>query len=87
MYRQYSVGPYILDFYCPNLRLNIEIDGRQHGEEGPAMHDRRRDTFLTSCNIIVVRYSSAVVLFSLGGVLADLSRVVDGILRARMPKE
>ena len=29
-FRQYSVGPYILDFYCPTLRLDIEADGGQH---------------------------------------------------------
>ena len=31
-FRQYSVGPYILDFYCPEQRLAIEIDGGQHAD-------------------------------------------------------
>jgi very-short-patch-repair endonuclease len=30
--RQYSVGFYILDFYCPKIRLAIEIDGGQHND-------------------------------------------------------
>jgi len=32
-FRQYSVGPYILDFYCPERRLAIEVDGGQHAQE------------------------------------------------------
>jgi len=26
-FRQYSIGPYILDFYCPNMKLAVELDG------------------------------------------------------------
>ncbi len=29
-FRQYSIGPYILDFYCPALKLAVELDGGQH---------------------------------------------------------
>jgi very-short-patch-repair endonuclease len=37
-FRQYSVGNFVLDFYCPKIRLGIEIDGGQHAEE-----TKRRD--------------------------------------------
>ena len=29
-FRQYSIGPYILDFYCPTMKLAAELDGGQH---------------------------------------------------------
>ena len=32
LFRQYGVGPYILDFCCPERRLAIEVDGGQHGD-------------------------------------------------------
>lgn len=33
-FRQYSIGPYILDFYCPMEKLAIELDGGQHNQCG-----------------------------------------------------
>ena len=38
--RQYSVGPFILDFYCPTLRLAIELDGSQHLEPENVEYDK-----------------------------------------------
>jgi very-short-patch-repair endonuclease len=32
--RQHPAGPYVLDFYCPALRLAVEIDGDTHGDPG-----------------------------------------------------
>ena len=45
-YRQYSIGQYILDFYCSKLRLAIELDGGQHGEEDNKEHDNIRAEYL-----------------------------------------
>ena len=41
--RQYAIGPYVADFYCPAVKLVIEIDGQVHGVERQAQHDARRD--------------------------------------------
>ena len=43
--RQHPVGPYILDFYCAELRLAVEIDGEVHGHPDQVAHDQRRDAF------------------------------------------
>ena len=40
--RQYGVGPYVLDFYCPKLKLAIEVDGDNHFEAGAGEYDRVR---------------------------------------------
>lgn len=37
--RQYGVGVYVLDFYCPELRLAIELDGDSHYSELGVQHD------------------------------------------------
>jgi very-short-patch-repair endonuclease len=42
--RQYSVGVYILDFYAPEIRLGIEIDGDSHAEQ--VVYDRERTKYL-----------------------------------------
>ena len=53
--RQYPEGPYILDFYCPELHYAIELDGREHGEEVTHTHDRRKDIYLAQRRIFVKR--------------------------------
>lgn len=54
--RQYSIGPYILDFYCPKTRLAIEIDGSQHGLDAHRAYDQERSDFLSSFNVTVIRF-------------------------------
>lgn len=56
--RQYSMGPYIMDFYCPELRLCIELDGEVHFHPGAGQHDLQRTRYLESMGIYVVRYEN-----------------------------
>jgi very-short-patch-repair endonuclease len=61
--RQYPCGPYILDFFCPEARLAVEVDGAQHAEPTAEAYDARRDTWLwDQRKIRVLRFSSAEVL-------------------------
>lgn len=58
--RQHSVGPYILDFYCPALKLAIELDGESHVVRGG--YDERRTEFLKQmAGIEVLRFENRVV--------------------------
>jgi len=52
--RQYSVGPYVLDFYCPLKKLAIELDGSQHIEEKE--YDILRSEYLAVFGIKVIRF-------------------------------
>jgi very-short-patch-repair endonuclease len=54
--RQYPVGKYTLDFYCPQHKLCIEVDGEQHFETLET--DKARDAELTSLGIRVIRVPS-----------------------------
>jgi very-short-patch-repair endonuclease len=56
--RQHPVGPFILDFYCPEARLAVEIDGDSHGLEGREAHDARRDAWLLSQGVQTFRISA-----------------------------
>src|SRR6516164_5492560 len=66
--RQYSVQEFILDFYCPALRLAIEVDGAGHQGEA-ATYDRERDAILTAHNIQIVRFWNEQVLGDIDSVL------------------
>ena len=56
--RQYSVGSYILDFYCHSEKLAIELDGQGHFETTQAEYDRERDLFLEYYGIRVLRFEN-----------------------------
>jgi len=55
-WRQYSVGGYILDFYCPQYRLAIELDGVQHAKPEHRSYDEERTRYLESHNVRVLRF-------------------------------
>ena len=67
-FRQYSVGPYILDFYCPERRLAIEVDGGQHADVYGQHHDAHRDSYLRELSIRVIRFWNNDVLQNIEGV-------------------
>lgn len=56
--RQYSAGNYILDFYCPEYRLAIELDGEVHFDEHYIQKDKIRTQFLNNKDIRVLRFEN-----------------------------
>ena len=46
-FRQYSIGPYILDFYCPTVKLAVELNGGQHKQSDNREHDAAPSDYLT----------------------------------------
>ena len=56
--RQKVLGKYIVDFYIASAKLVIELDGSQHYEDKGVESDKRRDEFLSSLGIKVLRYSN-----------------------------
>ena len=67
--RQHPIGPYIVDFFCPALRLAIEVDGQAHEHPDSLRHDRRRTEWLNREGVEVFRISARAVLENLDGVL------------------
>jgi very-short-patch-repair endonuclease len=72
-YRQYSVGGYILDFYCPKLRLGIELDGNQHKERETILYDKDREKYLGALSIRVIRFWN-------NEVINDIEKVLEKII-------
>ena len=68
-YRQKNIGNYIVDLYCPKGNLVIEIDGSQHYEKEGMKKDRKRDNYLQSLDLTVLRFSDIDVLRNINGVL------------------
>jgi very-short-patch-repair endonuclease len=67
--RQHPIDRYVLDFYCPALKLAIELDGSGHGYRLREGCDRARDEFLSRKGILVVRFWNHQVREELDSVL------------------
>ena len=70
--RQYVIEPYIVDFYCHEIGLVIELDGSQHGTDDVIEYDIERTKFLEALDLKVVRYWNHDVLGNTEAVLRDL---------------
>ena len=57
--RQHPLGAHILDFYCGEAKLNIELDGSQHGHPEHLQADAERDAWLAEHGIKVLRFWNA----------------------------
>ena len=68
-FRQYGVGPYVLDFYCPERRLAVEVDGGQHADSHSEQHDADRERYLNQLGIRVIRFWNNDVLQNTEGVV------------------
>lgn len=75
-FRQYSLGPYILDFYCPALKLAVELDGGQHLDPENREYDAGRSEYLKAHGIEVVRFWNHEVLKDINSVLIKLEEKV-----------
>jgi very-short-patch-repair endonuclease len=67
--RQYSVGRYVVDFYCAELKLAIEIDGDSHYTNDAQQYDAIRTKYLHECDVEVLRFTNTDVMKSIDGVL------------------
>ncbi|RTL54322.1 MAG: endonuclease domain-containing protein [Rhodocyclaceae bacterium] len=69
-HRQKPIGRYIVDFYCAELALVIEVDGDSHAAQ--VDYDEQRSRFLEGLGLTVLRYANRDVLGNLEGVCEDL---------------
>ena len=72
--RQYVQYGYILDFYCPTLRLAIEVDGGIHNDQKD--YDRTRDSHLSRHGITVNRFQNAMVFNQSEFVASELCQII-----------
>lgn len=72
-FRQYSIGPYILDFYCPAVKIAVELDGGQHNSFENKEYDLARSEYLKTQAIDVIRFWNNEVLLDIQSVLAELA--------------
>ena len=70
--RQHVIGKFIVDFYCPEAKTVIELDGSQHFEKEGLTSDMIRDEYLKTLGIKVLRYSNTDVNCRFPAVCEDI---------------
>ena len=85
--RQKVIGKYIVDFYCPEKKTVIEIDGEQHYTEQGRKDDAERTEYLQSRRLTVLRYSNHEVKTNLSGVFNDIYCRLTGKITAPQSAE
>lgn len=70
--RQQGIGKYIVDFYCPELKLVIEVDGATHCTDEELEYDKERENFLKSLGLKIKRYYNTAIKEDLGCVIEGL---------------
>ena len=74
------IGEYIVDFYCVQLKLAIELDGSQHYEDAARVYDQKRTEFLAKMGIQVLRYTNLEVNQQFDVVCTDIDNKVKAMV-------
>jgi very-short-patch-repair endonuclease len=70
--RQTPIGPYVVDFFCPEKKLIVEVDGGQHSSPARTRHDSARDAWLATQGYKVIRFWNEEVIKSLDAVCSAI---------------
>lgn len=70
--RQHSIGNYIVDFYCPEEKLVVELDGEGHFHQSGFEYDQERTSYLQSLNLRVLRFENEEVFKATESVLSKI---------------
>ncbi len=75
--KQHAVGPYIVDFFCAQAKLVVEVDGDNHGDSRQAEYDAVRTQWLNEQkHYRVLRFWNSEVLSNIDGVLQSIAQIL-----------
>ena len=74
--RQRPIGHYIVDFYAPEAKLVIELDGGQHFSEEQIVYDKTRTVYLQNEGLKVIRFTNTEVFDHIKDVVVRIGREV-----------
>jgi very-short-patch-repair endonuclease len=77
--RQHALGYFIADFYCHELPLVIELDGRHHNEKYQKQYDENRDFSMELSGVKVLRFSNDEILKNISAVLEKIREGIKAI--------
>ena len=85
--RQIPIDQFIVDFYCKDLQLAIEVDGSIHFKEGQAEKDSKRQKRLESLGVTVIRFNDSDVKNNLDWVLSEIRKTIEQLKPTPCPSQ
>jgi very-short-patch-repair endonuclease len=79
--RQHPIGHFILDFYCHELRLGIELDGDIHEIDFVKKHDNKRQAILRKLGITIIRFDNEIILSNPDSTLKEIQKLVEILVK------
>ena len=76
--RQHPIGQFVLDFFCREKAVAIEVDGEVHTQMEVADHDMERDKFLRLQGVRIIRFTNNQVVDDLPQALEEIKKVLEG---------
>ena len=76
-HRQVIIRSFIVDFYCPQVKLVIEVDGIQHFEEAAQAYDNERTAVLQALGCHVLRFTNREIDHQFHGVCSEIEKTVE----------
>ena len=84
--RQYSIDHFVIDFYCSELKLAIELDGKIHLKKEIKNHDENRDGYLNEFGIRILRIKNEMILNDIDTALRIISGKIEEIKKDLTPR-
>jgi len=78
-FRQYGIGNYIADFYCPEFKIVVELDGGQHFEGERIEYDKKREEYMLLKGVKTLRFTNFDILHNLDGIIEHLKNIIEEI--------
>ena len=81
--REHQIDCWIVDFYCPELRLIVEVDGGIHDDPDQKVYDEQRSAQLSEKGLTILRFTNEEVIRDISRVMLRLENHVEYRLMAR----
>ena len=78
--RQFGVGRYVIDFYCPEIKLAIELDGDTHNSTDEIKYDKTRQSEIENLGIIFLRIKNEEVFKNIEEVILKIERRITELI-------
>jgi len=75
--RQHSIGKFVVDFFCPKLKLVIEVDGNSHFLDKKSEQDYERQKYIESQGIRFLRFTNTDIYQNMNDVLTTVEKYIE----------
>ena len=79
--RQFGIGIYVVDFYCPEVKLAIEADGATHYTDEEIKYDKLRQMSIENLGVTFLRFTNSEIYEYMFNVLEKIKSVIEELKR------